>query len=375
MRRLTLLTLIFSISLFAKDRPEVTTAMQQAFNALMNLQPYLVSSEKFKDPKSKAAILKDLETMSKLKHMFPKKMEEEEPGAKAIVGLFGEYLKDVQNRYKSGDFEYARNRMRTTSGFCFGCHTRLTAQTNFTDFSRKVENSDLTPFQRAEIFAATRQFDKALALYSQVLAKTPKDELGMIEVTRGLRHALSISVRVKKNPEQTMKLLDSVTGRKDLPEFVQSMVMIWKKDVKAWMEEKEGSEQRTGEELVAKAKLMIERASSLQAFPADEYGDISYLRASTYLHEALDNNPKGKWRGEALYYLGLCYYSLQDPMLWDLENLYYEACIKEFPKSDISKKCYRKYADKIYLGYTGSGGTNIPEDELTKLKELRKLAE
>jgi tetratricopeptide (TPR) repeat protein len=368
---------VFTMNLelsYSADRPEVRGTMQRVFNSLMNLQPFLVNNDRFSDPKNRAIIEKDLKELSAIKHAFPKKMKDEEPGAAAISSLFGDYLKDVRSRYKHGDYEYARNRTKTVTGFCFGCHSRITTSQNFVDLSKRVENLGLQPDEKAQFYAATRQFDRALKIYKEILASQPSDEMGMIRFIRGLRHALRVTVQVRRDPKETYELLEGISKRKDLPEFAQRFVSQWKKDAKAWLDEKE-EEKLTGETLITKAEKLIERAASLQAFPADENGDISFLRATNYLHEALDSDPKSPHRGKALYLLGAAYYALQEPALWDLDRLYFEACVRENPKTDISKKCYQRYSDKIYLGYTGSAGTFIPEDEVKKLMELRKISE
>ena len=54
--------------------------------------------------------------------------------------------------------------------------------------------------------------------------------------------------------------------------------------------------------------------------------------------------------------------------------MYYEACIRNAPHTEVSGKCYKKYEANVNFGYTGSGGTSIPEDLQTLLKELKKLA-
>ncbi len=369
------LMMVFTLqtSLFAAERPEVTETMRTVFNSLMNLQPFVFSLERFKDPKNKGIIEKDLKVMSTLKHAFPKKMKDEEPGAAAIAGMFADYLNDVQKRFKNGDYDYARHRIKTVTGFCFGCHSRVGTSKNFEDMQRRIENLGLPAFEKAEFFAATRQFDKALKIYGDFLETSPKSTMDAIQFTRALRHALNVTVRVKGSVEETSKLMDPISKRKDLPEFVQRFVTAWGKDIVAWKEEK--VETLTGESLVEKARKLIERAQSLHSFPADENGDISYLRASNYLHEALDSAPKAKYRGEALYLLGLAYDALQDPMLWDLDRLYFESCVREFPKTDIAKQCFNRYANKVYIGYTGSGGTFIPEDEAKKLEELKKFTQ
>lgn len=363
----------------AKERPEATGNMREVFNALMNLQTYLVSESRFSDPKNRAVISKDLKTLNLVSHTFPKKMMDEEPGLAAIAKLYSDYVHDTQSYFKNGNYEFSRNRLRTVTSFCFHCHTRVTSEKSFTDFQNRIEKSQLTAFEKAEIAASTRQFDKALAQYRELLSTAPKNEWGVIEYTRALRHAVSISVRVKRDPKLTQEILDQVTQQKELPEFVQEYVASWKKEVAAWIAEKKQMEERQEEEpkgskAIAKGRALIEKASSIQSFPADENADISLLRATHYLHEALDDKPKSQDRAEALYLLGMAYQVLQDPMLWELDTIYYESCVREVPHTALSKKCYRRYSDRIYFGYTGSGGTFIPEPELKKLVELRKLS-
>ncbi len=369
----TLLTLVFCHFSQAKERPEATGRMREVFNSLMNLQTYIVSEERFRDPKNRSVIEKDLKTLNQVKHAFPKKMLDEEPGLAAIAKLYSEYISDTHLQFSKGNVDYARNRLRTVSAFCLNCHTRVTTEKSFVDFQNRLEKGDFSLFEKAEMAAATRQFDKAISQYRELLSVPPKNEWGVIQYSRALRHAINVAVRVKKDPDLSQEILDQVSKMKDLPEFVQDYVVQWKKEVAVWKSEKKEEEVK-GAKAIAKARTLIETATSAQAFPADENSDISLLRATHYLHEALDEKPNSDDRAEALYLLGMAYQVLQDPMLWELDTIYYESCIREKPHSDLSKKCYRRYSDRLYLGYTGSGGTYIPESELKKLVELRKLA-
>lgn len=361
--------------LFAKERAEVKGSMQQMFNSLLNLQPFLASPEKFKSPKNSEIIRKDINRLATFKHVFPKNMQNEEPGIFAISRMFHETIEDARDRFKTGNYEYSRHRLRTATAFCFSCHSRIGTERDFQDLEKRVESSQLSPFEKADVFAATRQFDKALKAYTALLAQTPKTSMDVVEYTRSLRRALSITVRVKQNPKETLELIDSVVQRKDLPEFIHRISQQWRKDAQFWAEEKEPKKKLNPEELVEKARKLIERAQTLQSFPADENGDISYLRASNYLHEALDESPQSKSRTEGLYLLGVAYSALQDPTLWDLDRLYFETCVREAPHTELSKKCYQRYADKVVMGYTGSAGTFIPADEHRRLEELRKLSD
>jgi hypothetical protein len=57
-----------------------------------------------------------------------------------------------------------------------------------------------------------------------------------------------------------------------------------------------------------------------------------------------------------------------------MHELYYEACVRELPHSSLAKRCYERYEQSVYVGYTGSGGTNIPDELQVILSELKKLA-
>ncbi|MBI3541993.1 MAG: hypothetical protein HY075_01780, partial [Deltaproteobacteria bacterium] len=270
---------------------------------------------------------------------------------------------------------FVRNRIRTMAGFCLSCHTRVGTTQSFADADNKIEASALSEFQRAEFYAATRQFDRAIKAFDEFISRTPNGEFGYIELGRAVREALSLTIRVKQDPKATAALLEKLGAREDLPDFFHRYVAEWKSDVAKWKSEKKGPKDLTPGELMAKAQALIADAEKRQLFQVDPAGDVNFLRATSYLHEALQRDPKGKFRGEALYSLGVCYDSLQDPLLWALDSLYFEACVREFPHSEPAKKCYKRYASKLYFGYSGSGGTFIPEDELKKLGELRKLSQ
>jgi hypothetical protein len=54
--------------------------------------------------------------------------------------------------------------------------------------------------------------------------------------------------------------------------------------------------------------------------------------------------------------------------------MYYETCIRRAPHTGISEKCFQRYEANVYFGYTGSGGTSIPEDIAAVMKELKDLS-
>lgn len=353
----------------------IETQMRTSFAGLMALQPYLASPSQFADAKNQEAIAKHVEALSKVQHAFPKAMAQEEPGLAAISKLFARYLEDTQKRWDAGDREYARYRLRTVTGLCLGCHAQERAESDFVDVHQQVEALKLSPLEKADTLAATRQFDLAMQAYLEVLKETPKTEMDYLDFLRAARQTLSLTVRVKQDPQATSELLSTLSRRHDLPPFMVEYLNGWKSDVSQWLKDSFKPKKATVSQLISKAQALVQQSGGTKTLLPDERQEIPFLRASGYLHEALRKEPTAALRGEALYLLGVCYSELQDAALWDIDTLYLEACVRENPHSAVAQKCLRRLSDRIYLGYTGSRGTQLPAEEVERLAELRALAE
>lgn len=364
---------LFSPSAFSKDRTELDATMQRLFHSLVNLQIMAATPERFATPENQEAVKRDLEVLAKAKHAFPTKPKSEEPGMTAVISAFSDYVKETRDSLSHGNTEFARHRVRTMGSFCLSCHSRTASPQDFEDVASRVSQLPLKDFEKAQLFAATRQFDKAIGTFRLYLQATPKSELDFLNYTRGLQDYVRLMVRVKQDPESTLKTLETLAKRKDLPEYDKRLIKTWAKDTAFWNNDKIKSADLTPEALLERAETLVKRAESLYAYPSDENGDISYLRASGYLHELLERDPKSKLRGEALYLLGITYGALQESFLWDLDKVFFEQCIRENPHSELSKKCYRRYMKAIYFNYSGTGGTYVPDEAMAKIKELRDL--
>jgi hypothetical protein len=54
--------------------------------------------------------------------------------------------------------------------------------------------------------------------------------------------------------------------------------------------------------------------------------------------------------------------------------MYLERCISEFPGTKTAKQAYAVYRGQIIDDYTGTAGTEIPDEIKLHLEELRKKA-
>ena len=181
-------------------------------------------------------------------------------------------------------------------------------------------------------------------------------------------------MRVQQNPEQTNKIVERLL-RKDLPEFVREDVEQWKRDVHSWQSEEGSSVPATATEFLSKAKELVGQAQQLQSYYADHSADLRFLRVVHYANQLFGKSPTDAEKAEAFLLLAISYEALRDPLLWDVNEYYYEACVRALPHSEVARTCYQRLSSEIYYGYTGSGGTDIPWDEQERLKKYRNLAQ
>src|SRR6185437_9047466 len=143
----------------------------------------------------------------------------------------------------------------------------------------------------------------------------------------------------------------------------------WQRDIQTWKKEKP-SKDSSAAEMIASAKKLIAKGQD-----SPGHGEVSFLRGSSLLHNFLKSYPKAPGRPEAFYLLGLSYTRLQDLALWNLQEMYFRACIAEAPHTEIAEKCYQKYEDSVVMGFSGSSGVHIPPDVLLQMRRLKVQAE
>jgi hypothetical protein len=379
----TLLFIFSCLSLFqtpaALAQPASTEhlkpLMRQNFNTVLRLQEIAASPESFRKAGNYDELVTLIDRLAGIAHVMPDTAGAARPGLTAMAAVYAEYLADLKAGLKEGNPVYLRNRIRTAAGFCFECHTSMATDASFQDPERRVQALRLTPFQRAEFLAATRQFDPAIALYKDILAKEPASAARSTDLPHAVRNALTLAVRVKQDPKLAQEILDRVDGRKDLSGYFRGQIAAWKKDVNEWKREKSLDASAPAASWLEKARRLADRGRSLQAYPADHAGDVSYLRAVLFAQEALARPVTPEQKAESFSILGESHAVLEDPLLWNLDDYYFEACVTGLPHTETARNCFDRWLQETAFGYTGSAGLDLPRDMPAKIDRLRGLAE
>lgn len=352
------LELVLVTVLGAPDAGVPTTqVMQGGFDALTTLV-WLTSPGAPKAGQDDVIRL-ELQKLEALPHAFDAKGKKE-PGVAAIAALFSGYIERTRARFEAGEVETVGFRVRTLSSLCFACHTREQVPGDFTDAEKRFESLKLSALDRAQAMAATRQFDRSIALFREVMTGP---QSSYRDVSRAMEDVMTVIVRAKGDATLAATVLDELAARKDLPASAQQRVAAWQAEVKAWQAESFDVASATSDALLAKGEALVK-----------DGGDLATLRASAYVSRALSMNPKHAKRPQALWLLGVSAEKIRSPLLWDLDLLYFEACVRENPKTAIAKQCFAAFNERLELGFSGSAGTRIPPDERARLDQLKSLA-
>ncbi len=351
--------------------------MRSMESVLEELLLDLSSDKRFRDPKRKDQIVKNTAKLKDLAHKLDDKKAaspDADPSIWLFSGLFSQEVDRAHEAMKRGERDYARGLIKGLTGYCIACHTRTPEGVRFPAIPFKSIAQGLEPLERGEFYASTRQFEQAMEEFEAILANAESLSARSLEWEKAARYALAIAVRVNQDPRRAMVIADRVIAAKQAPYFLREQARKWRQSIQEWAKEP-SRKITTASGLHAEAKRLIDRARKLQEYPADRSADVVYLRASAVIHQLLGKDPaKTKLGTEGLFMAGVAYEALQDLNLWELHDLYYQACIHRSPHTRLARQCFARYQESIYAGFSGSAGLSLPLEVEESLKALDALS-
>jgi hypothetical protein len=100
---------------------------------------------------------------------------------------------------------------------------------------------------------------------------------------------------------------------------------------------------------------------------------VHYVLASSVLHRFLESHPRTEDVARAYYLLGLVEFQIGRDFWIAQGEMFLETAIRLAPDSPIAVDAYALLEQEILLGYTGSSGLHLPDDERERLADLRAL--
>lgn len=343
----------------------VRDSMGVVYDSFKGLQKYLYNRDRFLDPANEEEIGKLINGLRSGIHRveLTENKYRDDPGFESTLKVLNEMLNDARNRFFEGKKGYALWRLKTSANYCVSCHTRHEINVEFYDPDTPAA---LNSYERGEFFLASRQFEKAKQAFLHAVLEPELNHLKM----DALRKWLVVHVRVHPDPQAAIAQLNKLRPRAQFTRYEEEEIIGWLESLRRWQ-----NEGQLRVPPLAKAENLIRQGLGMNDPLVRKKGTVELLRATSMLHELLEaRGEKNKRRGHALYLLGLAYSELPFFFVNELPELFLEQCIREYPGTDDAKRAFNLYREVVTLGFTGSGGTRIPDDVLLNIRELNDLA-
>ncbi len=344
-------------------------AMRKAFDSLANIQLVLSADDSLKVKDVQLYLRQDFAHLSALKHSVPKEILEKDPAAAIALQTFMSQISVARLELLNGNIEEARALVQGASVSCFACHSSMPA-VNYEDVKRRVRKFTGDDWRKADFYASTRQTEEALKLYRELFDVKGKVSADPFRRARALKRMLTLLVRVNGDPKRAVAELEWLTGATNLDRNERALVVGWLEDAKYWRDKDAivpADLSPTG--LMKAAQQLYDRSVSMSRSAEGRSGEVSALRATALMHEALRRGLSGDERGEGLLLLGLSYRQVSDPGFARLDGAFLEACIRENAGKPVAEKCYSEYFRDISRSLSAPAGRRAVGEELRKLAE------
>lgn len=353
-----------------KQQSATRSIMAQIFSSLTEVLPLSMSDKEFSNPKNREKILADLRNMRDGTNALVEHTKKFEGSYGFIAKSMARDIKDIYSWYDKGATSESRYLLQQVSENCVSCHMKLPDPGHaprMDHFFKDVAVNKLSPPEKARLQVALRQFDDALVTWEDMFKTWPKpSELFAMDT---LPEYLKVVIRVKSDPKRALTTLDALSKRTDLPAFMAREVAAWKISLKRLAPEtaKQGNELQRAEKIIQNARRSME-------YPMDRTALVDYIVASGLLNRYMQNKSIPPEKASQSYYLLGVTESLIGRTTWLTQTDYYlEASVRAAPKSKTAQKALDALEQQILMEYSGSGGTNIPDDIQANLEDLRNI--
>jgi hypothetical protein len=348
-------------------------SMNRAFNAVIELIPFLVHEDQFKEKKHEKIItshLKELDSAFKvaghdnlIKHdLFAPSYE-----------LLSKDLSELTKSFEEGKKDYSYWMMKETITLCMDCHGRLPrgVTSSFQNGELSVNTSKIhTPFELGLAYMIVRRFVDAKQNFTREIQDNiiKKD---FSKIILPMKHILMIETKIKRDPLTMISIIDDYTKKHTFPSFITEELQGWKRRLRIWKDEKLISGLSNESEL---KDFIKRRLTPLKR--KGEYKDefkVDLLLASGLISTYFFENQASPSAPEIGLWLGWMEKRLKKDEFMSSGDLFLKQCIRKYPKHPVAQECLEEYKESVEFDFTGSGGTSIPKEVREELKILEKL--
>jgi hypothetical protein len=347
--------------------------MHELLGQITALKDLMVSEAKFLDSKNEIEIAGHLKKMSEIGKKVVHSPTLNAPVFRPSAQVLQEHISETERVFRLGNKSYARWMLNSTLSICMSCHTQVTTDSRQLWSSSLVDNYT-SDFDQAEFLFTIRNFTKAHELYKKAIMNYPKNKLPVDKLELALEREVAFFARIKRDASGGMKALGEYQAKKFIPPYLKEDLKVWTRQFKQWKQEDIFElKDPTEDQVKIFIQKHLEKKSHSQS--AENPNVVNYLYTSGILYEFLSRHPKTNLTPDILYWLAVCDRGVNNNFFFSLADIYLKDCIIQYPKTSAAQKCYTEYEENTIASYSGSSGTQVPNDAKEELAKLKSLIE
>ena len=365
-----LLALVTTTTLIEKSSAvSVNEVMVEIGHTMEPLFPVLFNDRKFAEAGSQEQLVAAVKKLKALFNEAQPHFDIKSPTYRISFSVIDTQLTDALVALKYNNGNHARNILKEFVSICSSCHTQDSKlRTIFSDVGRNHFPDDL---QFAEFNYMTRNYDTALEYYRKYL-KSDVDT-SEADIMTVMSRILTIDTQVYNRPEDAIKQLGELKNFQKHTKFSAKNLEEWLSGLQELEKQKVSSVTHVNLEqlqtYVDRILGPLEEPGSAEFPSKKEKVARVWLRGLLYRY--LNTQPPREEVPEILYWLAIIDRSINYSFYYSLADMYLKECMLQYTSNPYARKCYDEYETYITFSYSGSRGTDIPEDIQQELKALK----
>ncbi|NOZ54026.1 MAG: hypothetical protein GXP08_13005 [Gammaproteobacteria bacterium] len=347
----------------------INDTMSQIGRIMESLFPRILNADKFNAVGANNETAASVERLAQLFKEAEPHFSTRSPTYKVSFDVISDQLEEAGVALKHKNLNHARNILKEFVSICASCHTQDTkARVLFKSMQRSHFKNDL---EYAEFNYMTRNYPEAVVFYDQYLrSSTPISET---ELLTALKRLLTIYAQIYNQPGEGEKQLAKYSNHAAHTKFSQKSLEEWRRGLKELDTENVSVINNVTFDIIEKKvqKVLgnLEEPGSAEFPTKKEKVARVWLRGLLYHY--LNTNPPKQEIPAILYWLGIIDRSINYSFYYSLADSYLKECMLRYTSYPYAKKCYQEYEQYLMFAYSGSRGTDIPQDVQQELNYLK----
>ncbi len=338
---------------------------------MVELLPIILNNRRYNDPQNGPFIETKISELVQLFNKARPHFEGKTETFKISFDVLLKHINEAQNTFKTNSV-YTQSLLKEITSICTSCHTQDTKQrTLFKGTNRASFANDL---DYAEFNYLTRDYPDALAYFDKFLLSSDKNS-DETSILTALHRELLIYAQIYNTPKTGAEKFRTYVASKNFSRYVNVSLTDWL----------EGLEELSKNDLL---KADLDSFSELESAvykvlgATDRYESVempsnrkkvSYIWLRGQLYRYFKNRSTPQEIPKLLFWLSIIDRATNYNHHYSFANLYLTECIIKYAQDPFAKLCYAEYEDYVTFSYSGSMGTNLPEDVKKELQRLKGI--